>query len=68
MEVGRGKNEQGILIGTELFRFPRVWEGLGIQLGVAQYLLEFGVVERAVDGGVDFFLGKKRGGLAKGGA
>jgi len=57
VEGGRGENRQVILVGPELFRFPRVWEGLGVQLGVAEHFLELGVVERAVDGGVDIFLG-----------
>ena len=30
MEGGRGQNGEVILIGPELFRFPRVWEGLGV--------------------------------------
>jgi len=52
-----GENGYVILVGPELFRFPRVWEGLGIQCGVAEHFLQFGVVKRAVDGGVDFLLG-----------
>ena len=36
LEDGRGKNGHSILVGTELLRLPRVWEGLGIQPGVAQ--------------------------------
>ena len=41
------------MVGTELLRLPRVWEGLGIDLGVAEHLFELGVVEGAVDAGVD---------------
>ena len=52
-----GEARQLILVGPELFRFPTVWEGLGVQLGVAELLLELGVIEGAVDGGVDIFLG-----------
>ena len=55
VEGGRGENRQVILVGTELLRFPRVWEVFGVHLGVAEHLLELGVVERAVDGGVDVF-------------
>ena len=50
-----GENRQVILVSPELIRFPRVWEGLGVQLRVAEHFLEFGVVEGAVHGGVDFF-------------
>jgi len=56
VEGGRGTNGQVILVGTELFRFPRVWGGLGIQLVVAEHVFELGVVGRAVDGGVEIFL------------
>ena len=52
MVGGRGKNGEVILTGTELFHFPTVWEGLGIQLGVAEHWLEFGIVEGALDGGM----------------
>jgi len=57
VEGGRGENRQVILVGPELFCFPRVWEGLGVQLGVAEHFLELSVVEGAMDGGVDIFLG-----------
>jgi len=30
VESGWGENGQVILVGPELFRFPRVWEGLGV--------------------------------------
>ena len=53
MEGGTGENEQVILVGTELFHFPKVWEGFGIQVGVAEHLFELGVVEGAMDGGVN---------------
>ena len=56
VEDGQGENRQVVLVGSELFCFPRVWEGFGVQLGVAEHFLEFGVVEGAVDGGVDVFL------------
>ena len=56
VERGRGENRQIILVGPELFRFPRMWEGLGIQLGVAEHFLELGVVERALDRGVGIFV------------
>jgi len=56
-----GDNRQVILVGTEMFRLPRVWEGLGVQLGVAEHLQELGVVEGAVDGGVDVFRGCRWG-------
>jgi len=55
VEGGRGENRQVILVGTELLRLPRVWEGLGVQFGVAEHFLELGVVEGAVDRGVDVF-------------
>ena len=45
------------MVGPEQFRFPRMWEGPGIHLRVAQTFLEFGVVKGTVDGGVDLFLG-----------
>ena len=61
VEGGRGKNGLLILIGMELLSFPQVWVGLGIQLSVAEHRLEFGVVEWAMDGGVDVFLGWRRG-------
>jgi len=61
VEGGWGEGGQVILIGPELFRFPRVWEGLGVQFGVAEHFLKFGVIERAVDGGVDISLGVGRG-------
>jgi len=57
VEGGRGEARQVILVGPELFPFPRGWEGLGVQLGVAKHFLELGVIEWAVDGGVDVFLG-----------
>ena len=57
MEGSRGENRQVILVGPELFRFPRVWEGLGVQLRVAKHFLEFGVVGGAVDRGVKGFPG-----------
>jgi len=38
---GRGENSQVILVGPELFCFPRVWEGFGVQLGVPEHFLEF---------------------------
>ena len=40
VEAGRGKNEQVILVGTKLFRLPRLCEGLGVELGVAEHLVE----------------------------
>ena len=55
MEGGQGENRQVILVGTELLRLPRVWEGLGVQFRVAEHLLELGVVEGAVDARVDVF-------------
>jgi len=64
VEVGKGKDGKIIRIGTELLRLTRVWEGVGIQLGIAQHLFEFGVIEWAVDGGVDVLLrwgGHERG-------
>jgi len=48
-EGGWGEKGQVILVGAELYRFPRVWEGFGVQFGVAEPFLELGVVERAVD-------------------
>jgi len=33
-----------------------VWEGLGVQLGVAEHVPGLGVVKMAVDGGVTIFL------------
>jgi len=45
-----------------------VWEGPGVQLGVAEHFLELGVVEGAVNGGVDIFLGWGGAGRANGGA
>ena len=57
MEGGRGNNRQVILVSTELFRFRRVWEGLGVELRVAKHLFELAVVEMAVDRGVDVILG-----------
>ena len=56
MEGGRGENRQVILFGPEVFHFPIVWEGLGVQLGVAEHLFELGVVAAAVDGGVGVLL------------
>ena len=44
-EDGRGKNGQVILPGTELFRFPRVGESLGVQLGVAEHFFQGGVIK-----------------------
>jgi len=61
VEGGRGENGEVILVGTELFRFPRVWVGLGIRLGVAKHLFELGVLEGAVDGGVGVVLRWGRG-------
>jgi len=52
VEGGRGKNRQVILVGRELFCFPRVWEGIGVQLGVAKHFLELGLIEGAVDRGL----------------
>ena len=49
VEGGRGKNTEVLLVGTELLRFPGVWEGLGVQLRVAEHLFELGVMEGAVD-------------------
>jgi len=63
VEDGRGKKGQVIFVGTEPLRLPRVWEGLGIYLGGAEHLAEFGFVEWAVDGGVDVLL-RWRGGLS----
>ena len=63
VEGGWGKNRQVIMVGPELFCFPRVWEGLGVQLGVAEHLFELGVVAGVVDGGVDVSLERGGGGL-----
>ena len=56
MEGGSGENGQVALIGVELFCLPGVWEGLGIQFGVGEHLLEFGVVKGAVERGVGILL------------
>jgi len=56
VEDGRCKNGQVVLSGTELFRFPRVGESLGVQLGVAEHLLQGGVIEGTVSGGVESVL------------
>jgi len=56
VEGDRGKNGQVVLVGTELFCFPGVWEGLGVQFRVAKQHFEFGVLEGAGDGGVDIIL------------
>jgi len=45
------------MVCPDLFRFPTGWEGLGVQLVVAEHFLELGVVEGAVDGRVNIFLG-----------
>ena len=59
MEGGRGKSGQIILSGLELLRLPRMWEGLGVvQFGVAEHLLELGVIEGAVGGGVNSVAGR----------
>jgi len=63
VEGGRGENRQVILFGPEVFHFPIVWEGLGVQLGVAEHLFELGVVAGVVDGGVDVSLERGGGGL-----
>jgi len=68
VEGGNGKDRQVILVGTELFRFPEVWVGFALQLGVAEHLLELAVVEGAVDGGVDVFMRWGGAGWANGGA
>jgi len=60
VEGGRGKTGKMVLVGAELFRLPRVWECLGIQLGDTENRPESGVIERAVDRRVDVFL--RRGG------
>ena len=57
MERGRGENRQLILVGAELFRFPGVWEGFGVELGFAKHLLDLGVEKGAVDGLVGSVLG-----------
>jgi len=51
-----GETGQVVLVGMELFRFQEVWEGFGVQLGVAKHLFELGVVEGGVHGGVDICL------------
>ena len=64
MEGSRGKNRQVVLASTKLLRFPRVGEGVGVQLGVAKHLLELGVIKGAVDRGVYIFAGGEVGGWA----
>ena len=50
---GRGKLRQVIFASAKLLRLPRVGEGLGIQLGVAEHFTKVGVVVGAVDRGVN---------------
>jgi len=57
VEGGWGESRQVILVGPQLLYFPRVWEGVGVQLGGAEHFLEIGVVEGAVDGGSTFSWG-----------
>ena len=48
VEGGRGKSRQVIFAGAKLARFPGVGEGPCVEFGVAEHLLEGGVVEGAV--------------------
>jgi len=41
VEGGRAKNGQVVLVGTNFFPLPRVWEGLGSQFGVAEHFWSF---------------------------
>jgi len=40
VEGGLGESRQVLLVGPELFCFPRVWDGFGVQLGVVEHFLE----------------------------
>ena len=65
VEGGWGKFGKIILIGTERLHLPCMSEGLGVQLGVAEHLFEFGVIEWVVHGGVDVFLRLRREGSSQ---
>ena len=62
-EDGRGERGQVIFTGTEVFRFPRVGERLGIQLGVAEHFLEVCLVEGTMSEGVNCVLRGGGGGV-----
>ena len=53
MEDGGGENGQVIMSGTELPRFPRVGESLGVQFGAAEHIFQGGVIKGAVSGGIE---------------
>jgi len=57
VEDGWGKNGQVILSGTELLRFTRVGESLGVQVGVAKHFFRDGMIKRTMGGGVESVLG-----------
>jgi len=59
---GRGKSRQFILTGAELLRFRSVGEGLGVRSWVAALQIGTDVVEWTMDGGVEGFKGRGRGG------
>ena len=50
---GWGEFRQVVFAGAKLLRLPRVGEGLGVQLGVAEHLPKVGVVIGAVHGRVN---------------
>ena len=60
---GWGKFRHVILASAKLLRLPRVWECLGVQLGVAEHFAEPGVVVGAVHVGVNVV---RKGALVRG--
>ena len=60
VEGGGRKNQQVIFAGAKLSRFLGVGEGQWVELGVAEHLLKGGVVEGAVYGRGQGFLGQLR--------
>ena len=67
VEDGWSKRCQVILPGVKLVHFPRVGEGLAVKLRVAEHLLELGVTEGALDGGVEILARRGGGDWANGG-
>ena len=65
VEDGRGKNGQVILTGAELFHFPGLGEGLGVELWVAKRFLKPSVVKGVVDTGVESIGWRRGGGLGQ---
>jgi len=64
VEDGMCDSRQVVLFRSELFRLPRVGEGLGVQLWVTDSFLELIVLKRAMDGGVEGVVRRGGRGLA----